>query len=179
MVKIRMHEDYVIEYPTNINGDLYELASVKYINNLTNWGCSRKKVGNLIECTLLNGVTLDLVDFSYVMTRVGGIVTGFTPFLVIDDLTSLVPNYIPNAFRTVNIGTEELPEYVTELKTWREWIKPNYIITEIQGKSWVKSYAGTDNAEAMDCNILWDIELLEPGVYLETVQPADVYQEDQ
>lgn len=174
MIKIRLHEDYITHYPIGGVKPTFEEAAVKYMSNLTNWGCSRRRrIGNVIEVDLATNVSIDMVDFAYLMTRIDGDVINFKPYLGIDDLQSLVPEYLPNAYKTVILDDSD-PENISttsELKTWIEWIKPNYTINEVNGVSWILSYSGTDKATSLSGDILWRLETEENGVDVDTAIP--------
>lgn len=168
MIKIRLHQDYITYYPIGGEKSLFEEAAVKYMNNLTNWGCPRRKVGDLIEVEFSAGVEMDMTDFLYIETRSGGSVEGFKPALGIKDMSKEVPNYLPNSTKTVQVdGT---PTRV--LKTWNDWVKPTYTRMVIDGVTWVLSYSGTDGAKPLSSEVIYDLFMFDENVIVEDKRPG-------
>lgn len=174
-IKIQMHEDMVIKYPTSDN-TMYSQVAFDYRSNLLAWGCIPVRKQPILEVELINNVKLDLTDFAFIMSSPSGEIYNFRPYIkmLTTDLYKEVPEFLPNRTKQVNTGTEEEPVYIELVKTWEEWVKPNYTKTEIEGYIYFLSNSGTDKGEALLGSQLWDIEMLD---YAEIVIDLPVIEE--
>ena len=69
MIKIQMNQKYVIKSPLTGKTD-YDQNVADYRDNLITWGCQPKKEGDLITIELINGVSLDVNDFLFIINKV-------------------------------------------------------------------------------------------------------------
>lgn len=124
MKTIRIHEDFITHKPVGGN-PLYNADVAAYAQNLHNWGCKSKRVGNMIESSLPTNIPFDIADFTLIVKTLGGSVEGYRAIikLPVSNLDDITPTYLPN--RTVKNWDNTDPENPVALsdtfKTWREW----------------------------------------------------------
>jgi hypothetical protein len=134
MIRITLHQKYVIKSPISGNPD-YDQMIADYRDNLLTWGCPSRKVGDVIEMDLLNGVELDIMDFVFIMSKDSGNVEYFNPVIRIpvDMLDNQIPEGLSN--RLYFNGDVET------IHTWRTWRSSAeaYPIVEIDGYAYFMS----------------------------------------
>ena len=97
-IEIIMPEIYAIKHPV-VGNPLFDQNVFDYRDNLLSWGCKIfRKDGNLI-CRILDSVHIDINDFLFIMSKEGGDIKNFNPYLKIhkDNIRNLVPKGLPNS----------------------------------------------------------------------------------
>lgn len=151
-VKIKMNGKYIEKRPLTGNED-FDQDAFDYRSNLLSWGCSSKKDGDLIVVELLNGATLNMVDFAFIMSKDDGEVLNFPTAckMLTEDMENEVPEGLPNRIGVTpaeveyNEETGEetiITEASTYVKTWNQWIGENYSTKVIDSYTYFLTYAG-------------------------------------
>jgi hypothetical protein len=147
MIRIQMNEKYVIEAPLSGNVD-YDPMAASYRNNLLTWGCTSKKQGDLVVMELINGVTLDVTDFQFIMSKDNGDIKYWNPRIKIAEanINDEVPEGLPNRMTAEvwDYTDEENPVLIepSRPKTWVEWFGVNYPPIIIEGYHYYVSVGG-------------------------------------
>lgn len=147
-----MHEDMVIKYPQTEN-PMFSQTAFDYRSNLLAWGCVPKRLGNVLQVELINGVKLDMNDFAFIMSSPSGEIYNFHPWvkMLSADLSREVPEGLPNSM-TIEVWSDDIEPILIEpsrVKVWDEWIQENYTKQEIDGFVYFLAHSGNNRGEAL------------------------------
>lgn len=115
-IELVMPEIYVLKHPS-VGNPLFDQKVFDYRDNLISWGCKIFKDNGNIICILNNNVNIDIQDFLFVMSKDGGDVRNFNPYVKIHE--SKINNKIPNGLPYSNNNN---------LNTWLKWRDNNHPI---------------------------------------------------
>ena len=171
MVTIKLPSKYILKKPMIGNPD-YNESLDEYTANVLKYGVLPITKNGITTVDLVNDAEKDFdIDHVKMLRVIEGItITGFKTlsYFKIADLNDSIPDYLPNCM--TNIVYDEQGEVLEDarLKTWKEWIKPNYTISNIEGFNYFLNYCNTGASLPLDIII----RLLDDGFDLVDLLPV-------
>ncbi len=150
MVRLIIHEDKLLQVKDKKPNPGKNSTAFVFRQDLTTQGVVPLKINNVfMQCDLPYNINFDILDFIFVMGDLEGDVQFYRPYIKMPvvNLDSEVFEGIPNRMTAEvwDYTDEENPVLIepSRVKTWREWVQPNFTIQEIEGEAYFLSNAGT------------------------------------
>lgn len=155
MIKITIPSKYIKRSILNATDETIP-ALVEYAAQMTNvYGILPKSKGGISTSELIDDAEADFdIDHLRLLSQVpGAMVVGFKAkaYFKVADMNTIVPDYLPNAIKAAVLDENGVEIEPARLKTWSEWVLPNYKIDAIEEDVngiiktfyWFLNYAGT------------------------------------